>query len=247
MTPDRLLLLLLALSPVVMACSSSASESTGPGNEAGVVQDSSASAEASGPALDASGVPEGSPEARPEGAAPLVDGGEGEEASLMEGGVDAGVDAGHDAGVVSGACSSCMETSCDGAYGTCEADTDCTPIEACWENCAALDENCQYACLTGHMTGISQAFLLADCAARECPSSCTWAAALPGCYECLYSMAPADANACLPDVECYSWLVCTMQCGTDYTCYMSCPTADAPAQAVLNDLQNVCSDYCQVI
>src|SRR5438874_9062753 len=66
------------------------------------------------------------------------------------------------------ACSQCAFQSCQSVYCACYAEPACGSLIACAQKCSPNDMQCAQTCLTQNEAGISDAFLVDDCAASSC-------------------------------------------------------------------------------
>ena len=111
------------------------------------------------------------------------------------------------------------------------------------------DAPCYQNCATVHEAGISDGFLISDCAATTCDASCTFGQALMPCQKCLYTDCQKQMNACIADAECVALIQCTTMCMGDMACVQDCVTAHPnglnKALAVRDCRIANCNDKCQ--
>lgn len=120
-------------------------------------------------------------------------------------------------------CTQCAFDACQDLYCACYATDDCPALVSCLEPCDPADMECVQACLSAHPDSIATAFLLGDCAAVPCSDVCTGVVEQQPCPECLFTMCPAEMNACLSDPDCYAIINCATGCApNDFNCALMC-------------------------
>lgn len=146
------------------------------------------------------------------------------------------------------ACTTCLSMQCASPYCVCYGDLACGALLKCTSACAG-DAACVQGCFTSHPSAISEALLLGDCAAAQCPAACPKAEALSPCQACSFTKCPNAANTCLANAECQALLACAKPCNGDQTCIESCgaahPSGYMDAQALSFCVKNNCSSVCQ--
>ena len=140
-------------------------------------------------------------------------------------------------------CSDCLFTSCNALYCTCFDNASCGSLVACSQACAPGDTACGQACFTNNQAGISNAALVGDCAATQCPA-CTGSAALGPCEKCLFTSCSAQMNKCLANADCNGLIQCVQDGGDAFGCAFEYPDGTDDAQAVSDCLDNNCSGQC---
>ncbi len=120
-------------------------------------------------------------------------------------------------------CSNCTADKCMATYCTCYANPSCGGLVQCNSTCAPGDTGCAQNCLNSNKTGISEAFLLGDCAATQCVNECPGTSPLAECQRCLFSSCASQMNECLGNTDCSELIQCIQQCapGND-SCVTNC-------------------------
>lgn len=134
-------------------------------------------------------------------------------------------------------CSDCAAVECPGLYCNCAGSPPCVSFVVCLSNCAPNDAVCTQSCMTQNEDGISDAFLLGNCSAQQCPAQCPNAQNLDGCQTCLFAACEVQMNQCLANPECTELLGCIAACDpANLSCPQVClgmhPGGTADAQAV---------------
>lgn len=111
------------------------------------------------------------------------------------------------------------------------------------------DDACDKACLIEHGEGISDLYLLTDCAATTCAAACPGNNDIDACSECVFGSCEDESNACLGDPQCLDLYTCLSGCnGTDLACQQGCYMAHGDGvpelQAMLECAENACPDAC---
>jgi hypothetical protein len=148
-------------------------------------------------------------------------------------------------------CAACAVLACPEVACHCLGNDDCTGLFGCYAAIcpAEVTSECAKYCMSKSPSGISQAFLYADCAHESCTAQCSWAhdAGLDDCRRCLYARCPSEVDACMSKAVCYDYLTCLagcvgstgcQQCAADY------PEGAADAAAVLACGNTECAEPC---
>lgn len=130
---------------------------------------------------------------------------------------------------------------CSAAYCICYGNLACDKLLACSSACPSGDTACHTACMAASPNGISDAYLLADCAAMNCPAACPKTEALKPCEECLFTKCPVAANACLGNPECIALVNFAKGCMGNSGCQQMCLSAH-PAGAADAQSLSFCSN-----
>ena len=120
------------------------------------------------------------------------------------------------------ACSDCAAQACSARYCTCYDNPACGSLIACTQSCAVGDANCAQSCMSQNPSGIADALLLNDCAAKSCAQGCPGATALGACEACAIEQCPAQMNTCLSNPECTQLIACVSNCNGDDFCMAGC-------------------------
>ena len=149
------------------------------------------------------------------------------------------------------ACSDCSFTNCSAQYCDCYAEQDCAALVGCFNACPPGDQACQQTCMTDHKDSISKSFVLGDCAAMSCATSCPGVTALEPCTECLFTSCAPQMNTCLANPECAAILQCvqaTCPPPISTTCALGCanqhPNGQGDAAPLNSCLSQQCSNDC---
>ena len=146
------------------------------------------------------------------------------------------------------ACSDCVAVSCPATYCACYNDPECLAIFLCTDGCGP-DQACQQACLTAHPSGISEAYLVIDCAGSLCSVACPKSKPVDPCSKCLFEDCAPAMNACLAEPECLALYNCLKACGNiNLACQQACYQAHGAGvptlQAVLQCSDTTCKPSC---
>src|SRR5262249_17602732 len=109
-------------------------------------------------------------------------------------------------------CSNCLSMGCPATYCNCYNDPQCLAIFTCQAMCGG-NANCKQGCLSSHPSGISEAYLLSDCAGAICAAQCPGNKPVDPCTKCVLTNCPAAMNACLAEPECLALYNCLEACG----------------------------------
>jgi hypothetical protein len=150
-------------------------------------------------------------------------------------------------------CTQCELERCNESYCDCYESAECGLLATCTFACGDLA--CVQDCYEQHPQGISDAVLLFDCAAGQCPASSECEAyiypgyvPLTGCQTCLYDKCPSQMNLCVANEACPPLLLCLEPCGANTTCQEECyamhPEGENDANAVGICLLANCSTPC---
>ncbi|MFO0759248.1 MAG: hypothetical protein U0359_22340 [Byssovorax sp.] len=147
------------------------------------------------------------------------------------------------------ACSNCASEKCMAVYCSCYADPQCGGLVQCNTSCQPGDQNCAQNCLNANKNGISEAFLLSDCAASQCAASCPGTSVLDDCQRCLFTSCASQMNNCLSDTDCSELIQCVQQCSPgDSGCQQDCGFQHLgsvdKAMAIQNCSQSQCAGKC---
>lgn len=127
-------------------------------------------------------------------------------------------------------CGDCAHAQCTDAYCACADNPECVALLNCANQCP--DEQCRTTCGENHKDGISDVFLLNDCAAKNCQTDCPGADTgqpLDACGTCALQKCETEANECFADEDCRAILECLDVCADlPAVCYTTCTTG-APA------------------
>jgi hypothetical protein len=137
------------------------------------------------------------------------------------------------------ACTDCLADKCNATYCACYADPACGSLVQCAQACAG-NADCNQNCFTNNENGISEAALLNNCAATQCPS-CPGTASLSPCELCVFTSCAPQMNTCLANPDCNALLACAQACPMDAnydTCVQNCGFANFGG---IDDAQNVSS------
>jgi hypothetical protein len=148
-------------------------------------------------------------------------------------------------------CVKCVAAACPATYCTCFNDQYCAAMVLCLNGCQVGDSTCTQNCATQNKTGISNAFLVGDCAATncttngDCPAGST---ALGPCEKCLFTKCDMQMNDCIADADCGSFAQCVLTCGVMPSCFTSCgmmyPAGATKAQPVQQCQSAQCMSTC---
>jgi len=144
-------------------------------------------------------------------------------------------------------CTECLSGACPSTYCTCYENDECLALIECVDACSS--DACQQACFSAHPNGISDLYLLTDCAATSCDSECPGNAVVDPCTKCIFEDCSSEMNACLADPECLELYTCLSDCGdVDLICQKGCYAAHGGAvaelQAVLQCSATSCPGPC---
>lgn len=179
-------------------------------------------------------------------------GGQGGQGGGQGGGGQGGAGGGGMCPSLGDACTTCLSVQCQDTYCTCFQNSECGALAFCLQNCSVNDQACIQTCLGMHPTGISDAFLVANCTAASCDMECPGANALGPCEQCLFTSCSSEMNTCLANPDCYAIIDCAQQqmCApSDIQCVSACAAGhqagvqDATAVAMCG--QNNCTADCQ--
>jgi hypothetical protein len=142
-------------------------------------------------------------------------------------------------------CTQCIATSCSDIWCGCANNPECSALYDCVGDCGN-DPACAQTCYTTHAAGLSDAALVADCAATACDGSCNWGGEpLDPCTKCLYLDCSAEMNACVGDTECLAVWDCLQGCGPgQLTCHQACYDAHPSGVLPLENLLGCSNDQC---
>ena len=115
----------------------------------------------------------------------------------------------------------------------------CGSLVQCSQACAG-NADCNQDCFTNNQNGISEAALLNNCAATQCPS-CPGTSALSPCELCVFTSCSSQMNACLANPDCNALLACVQACPMDANydaCVQDCGFLNFGG---IDDAQNVSS------
>jgi len=140
------------------------------------------------------------------------------------------------------ACNQCIASSCPDVWCSCVNEPECFALYGCIGDCGN-DEDCANDCYTAHSAGISDAVLVADCAASPCDGTCNWGGEpLDPCTKCLYTDCSDEMNACIGSADCLTVWTCLQSCGpTQLSCHQACYDANPGGVLPLENLFS-CSD-----
>ena len=133
-------------------------------------------------------------------------------------------------------------------YCNCYNDPQCLAILSCEGKCGG-NPNCDQGCLSMHPAGISEAYLLSDCAGALCAAQCPGNNPVDPCTKCILTDCPAAMNACLAQPECLALYNCLKACGNanlmcQQACYQAHGAGVPTLQAVLNCTTTTCKQDC---
>ncbi|HTJ82925.1 MAG TPA: hypothetical protein VL400_14490 [Polyangiaceae bacterium] len=147
------------------------------------------------------------------------------------------------------ACTQCIASSCSDVWCSCVNNPECFALYSCVGDCGG-DQGCATDCYTAHSAGLSDAALVADCAATACDGSCNWGGEpLDPCQKCLYTDCADEMNACIGNTECVAVWQCLQGCGpTQLSCHQACydahPSGVMPLEDLFSCSTNSCPDTC---
>lgn len=100
-----------------------------------------------------------------------------------------------------------------------------------------------------HGDGISDFYLLTDCAATICDAACPGNNDLDPCSECIFESCDDESDACLGDPACLDLYICLSGCGgVDLACQQGCYAAHGSGvpklQILLECVESACPDAC---
>lgn len=144
-------------------------------------------------------------------------------------------------------CTGCLSGACPSTYCTCYENDECLALIECVNVCSS--DACQQMCFSAHPDGISDLYLLTDCAATECDSECPGNTTVDPCTKCIFEDCSSEMNTCLGDPECLALYTCLSDCGNnDLICQKGCYAAHGGAvaelQAVLDCSATKCPGPC---
>ena len=142
-------------------------------------------------------------------------------------------------------CTQCIATNCAGIWCGCANNPECFALYDCVGDCGN-DPDCAQACYTTHSAGLSDAVLVADCAATACDGICQWGGdPLDPCSKCLYTGCAAEMNACVGDADCIAVWECMQTCGpAQLSCHQACYNAHPGGVVPLENLLGCSNDQC---
>lgn len=145
-------------------------------------------------------------------------------------------------------CTGCLSTSCPDKYCNCSKNADCFAIFNCTSMCGGTDA-CLQGCLTMFPDGISDAFLVTDCAADLCDAACPGNNPLDPCGECIFETCEDEANTCLSQPACLDLWQCLNGCpplslSCQQQCYNDFGEGVPSLEAMLNCAVSMCPDVC---
>jgi hypothetical protein len=161
-------------------------------------------------------------------------------------------------------CDSCFSASCCGTGVTCHANTECSLLFECIQNCT--DDNCITTCQGDHPTGMTDVNALFNCITTSCSAQCTsapvdagggadagmcggYGAQDPTCNACLDGSCCTEAAACGASADCDTLFSCVQACAQgDTACQNTCatnsPNGVATYNAFTSCMSNACSTAC---
>jgi len=144
-------------------------------------------------------------------------------------------------------CTGCLWGACPSTYCTCYENDECLALIQCTGACST--DACQEMCFSAHPDGISDLYLLTDCAATGCDSECPGNTPVDPCSKCIFEDCSSEMNTCLGDPECLALYKCLSSCGNgDLICQKGCYAAHGGAvaelQAVLDCSAASCPGLC---
>ncbi|MCC7381252.1 MAG: hypothetical protein IT384_05450 [Deltaproteobacteria bacterium] len=148
------------------------------------------------------------------------------------------------------ACARCLSMQCNPIYCECASQQSCVSLTACVAACLPGDLVCAQLCWAQNPGAISDAFMVDDCARRQCSTVCPSSGAqLDDCDRCQFTRCETEANACLGNASCAALVGCTSLCiPTDTTCLQNCvlqyPQGVAGSQALAACTQQRCAAEC---
>jgi hypothetical protein len=146
-------------------------------------------------------------------------------------------------------CTSCVATSCPDTWCACRNDKECFALQECFNGCGSSTA-CEQMCQTAHPNGISELYLVSDCAGTFCQTQCPGNKPIDPCSKCLLQDCSAEMNACEADPACIPLYTCLSNCGSvNLTCQQGCysqanMTTAGELQKVLECEQASCSSQC---
>ena len=143
------------------------------------------------------------------------------------------------------ACSDCEALQCEATYCECYGNPECGALVACFDACVPFDQPCYQNCMTTHQAGISDAFLVGDCAATSCTAACPAAQPQKPCAKCLYTHCETPTNACLASKDCSALVQCIQNCGAnDPICQQLCQGQYPLGVPALQNLTTCLGQFC---
>ncbi len=144
-------------------------------------------------------------------------------------------------------CTDCISNQCGDRWCDCTGNAECLAFFACTNPCGS--DECIEACYAEHPDGLSDAFLVLDCAEEQCPAQCPGVGEVPNCTECLFLNCEDETVACLIDPDCLDLYGCLSGCGPidlecQATCYDTYPDAISTLQDLLECSEQECSAVC---
>lgn len=144
-------------------------------------------------------------------------------------------------------CTDCLSGACPSTYCTCYNNNECLSLIMCVDACSS--DACQQMCFSAHPDGISDLYLLTDCAASSCDSQCPGNTVVDPCSKCIFEDCSSEINTCFGDPECLALYTCLSNCGNnDLICQKGCFMANGGAvaelQAVLDCSAAKCPGLC---
>lgn len=115
-----------------------------------------------------------------------------------------------------------MSVSCADIYCGCTENQTCLDFLSCVNPCNG-DPACNSDCLASYADGISDAYLLIDCAGTTCNGSCDSGTDIPPCTECALETCEDEMNACFSTPSCLQLYDCLTGCpNLDLACQQAC-------------------------
>ncbi len=147
------------------------------------------------------------------------------------------------------ACTGCISKACPSTFCACKGDPACLDLFSCTGACDQ-DKACQQACLAKDEAGISEFFLVLDCAGSDCPVECPGNKPAEPCGKCVFETCSDVMNACLSASACLSLFQCLNACApNDLACNQACYGMygdGVPAlQKVLDCAKASCPNVCK--
>lgn len=145
-------------------------------------------------------------------------------------------------------CTECLSDGCADRWCNCKNNPDCIGLIQCANNCNN-NPMCEQGCLSTHEPGISDLYLLTDCAATACDAECPGNDQIDPCTVCLLEDCTDEANACLAEPECLALYQCLGECpNLDLMCQQGCYNDHGAGVMTLQPLlmcaQSTCPGPC---